>query len=103
MRCGAFTTHTIDVVATADIYKGTPITISYVNPKLKWMQRCTILSENYGFICACSLCAAEYNKTPATDLEGDAAAEAAAVDEESDSGSSCEITEGWGEVEDALA
>jgi len=110
VRCQGFTDSTIDVVAIEDIFRGDPITITYVNPKLRWSRRCEILHTNYGFICACSRCAVEYDK-PKTkggddDDDDDDTTPAAAADDDDEAetdSDDCDIDPGeWEEVEDAL-
>lgn len=104
VRCQGFGDHTIDVVATVDIFRGDPVTITYVNPKLRWIQRCEVLQSNYGFICACPRCAIEYNKPADEEDEQDGAPGQDVDNEASDEDSDCDIDPGdWSrEVEEAL-
>jgi len=100
VRCGAFPTHTLDVVAVRDIFAGDPITITYVDPKLRWIKRCELLQRNYGFICACAACAREFSQ-PVAGSEDD---ESEGEDDDTKSDSSeCAIpTELVDELQDAL-
>ena len=73
-------------------------------PQLRWMQRCEILQNNYGFICACVACAAEFQQpTPAGGGDEEGSEGEGEGDDDESTGSDCDISpEAWGEVEEAL-